>query len=164
MKIYPIYFLLFLLLVGGTSCDIGKDEPYPNFHGITLHIQIADTAGHDLIDSLRTIGRETTQAELQVVLEKNFHFLLVAWGISAEKLPDAIRDLRLRLLVFCLPIAMAIILAYQAITGGILFLFAALLCFLVGLVGLLTTSWRLYVLKRRQFLPFRCWLVSFFRQ
>lgn len=70
MKIYPIYFLLFLLLVGGTSCDIGKDEPYPNFHGITLHIQIADTAGHDLIDSLRTIGRETTQAELQVVLEK----------------------------------------------------------------------------------------------
>ena len=46
----------------------------------------------------------------------------------------------------------------------ILFLFAALLCFLVGLVGLLTTSWRLYVLKRRQFLPFRCWLVSFFRQ
>lgn len=102
--------------------------------------------------------------DLQVVLEKNFHFLLVAWGISAEKLPDAIRDLRLRLLVFCLPIAMAIILAYQAITGGILFLFAALLCFLVGLVGLLTTSWRLYVLKRRQFLPFRCWLVSFFRQ
>ena len=70
MKIYTIYFLLFLLLVGGTSCDIGKDEPYPNFHGITLHIQIADTAGHDLIDSLRTIGRETTQAELQVVLEK----------------------------------------------------------------------------------------------
>ena len=67
-----IYFFLFSLLffLGGTSCDIGKDEPYPNFHGITLHIQIADTAGHDLIDSLRTIGRETTQAELQVVLEK----------------------------------------------------------------------------------------------
>lgn len=67
-----IYFFLFSLLffLGGTSCDIGKDEPYPNFHGITLHIQIADTAGHDLIDSLRTIGRETTQAEFHVVLEK----------------------------------------------------------------------------------------------
>lgn len=67
-----IYFFLFSLLffLGGTSCDIGKDEPYPNFHGVTIHIQIADTAGHDLIDSLRTIGRETTQAEFHVVLEK----------------------------------------------------------------------------------------------
>ena len=86
MKIYPIYFLLFLLLVGGTSCDIGKDEPYPNFHGVTIHIQIADAAGHDLIDSLRTIGRETTQAEFHVVLEKEYGSPLITNdGVSIAK-------------------------------------------------------------------------------
>lgn len=109
---------------------------------------------------------KTDRAEhLQETLETDFHFVLTAWGIfSTDELPNAIRDLRLRLAVFGIPVLLACVLFYQGFDGGAMLFVASFLCLVVSLTGLLTTCWRLHVLKHRHFLPFRRWLFTFFKQ
>lgn len=99
--------------------------------------------------------------KLQEALEADFNFVLLSWGISIQEIPSAIRDLRLRLAVFSIPIFLACVLFYQGLDGGAMLFVASLPCLAVGLTGLLTTCWRLHVLRHRRFLPFHRWLFAF---
>lgn len=102
--------------------------------------------------------------ELQRELEEDFSRVLSAWGIAGEReIPTALRMLRLRVFVFCLPLALGgLILGMLTLFGNAFFALASGLPFLaVGLLGCLTTVWRMSVLVDRQFTPFSRWLCPF---
>ena len=101
--------------------------------------------------------RDTT---LQAALEEDFARVCTAWGIPPDGLANAIRLLRLRMVVFCVPIILAAKLVYQSDEGGAISLAASALLLICACVGLLTTCWRLTVLRFRHFVPFRRWLLS----
>lgn len=76
MKLYPIiYFLLFLFV--GTACS-SWDLPVRGYQ-VVFHFQIEDEEGHDLIDSLYTIGRKTTQADFQITFEQDGNSTTEEW-------------------------------------------------------------------------------------
>ena len=83
-------------------------------------------------------------------------------GFPPDGLANAIRLLRLRMVVFCVPIILAAKLVYQSDEGGAISLAASALLLICACVGLLTTCWRLTVLRFRHFVPFRRWLLSAF--
>ena len=105
--------------------------------------------------------RADRDATLQATLEEDFARVCAAWGIPPrDGLANAIRLLRLRMAVFCVPVALAAVLFYQRNEGGAISLAASALLLLCACVGLLTTCWRLTVLRSRRFVPFRRWLLS----
>ena len=106
--------------------------------------------------------RADRDATLQAALEEDFARVCAAWGIPPDGLANAIRLLRLRLAVFCVPVMLAAVLFYQRNEGGAISLAASALLLLCACVGLLTTCWRLTVLCSRHFVPFRRWLLSAF--
>ena len=91
----------------------------------------------------------------------DFSRLLDAWGIENETaIPGILRDLRLRCLILAVPVVLA------ALTAVFIQTFAVCLTLAFTtppcLFGLLTTLWRMSVLKHRVFMPFRCWLLGGF--
>lgn len=103
--------------------------------------------------------RRNRSAELGTPLEKDFSGVLDAWGISPERLPGVLTELRIRLAILALaPVIPAIpLLAGHA--GPMTFL-AAIPFLAAGAVGALTTLWRIRVLELRRFIPFRSWLLA----
>lgn len=101
--------------------------------------------------------------ELQRELEEDFSRVLAAWGIAGEReIPVALRMLRLRTIVFCIPVVLGgVVLSMWSQSGDTLFLFAGLPFLVVGLLGCLTTVWRISVLVDRRFEPFSRWLCPF---
>ena len=98
-------------------------------------------------------------AAQQQALTVDFVRVLMAWGIDdASEIPGVIRMLRLRSLVFVLPVFVC------AATAAIFPTFIA--CLTLALVaapclfGLITNLWRISILKKHRFLPFFRWLVS----
>ena len=97
--------------------------------------------------------------EEQDVMEKDFARVLQACGIEdAEHIPAVLAELRLRLLVFALPV-LACAIALMVNGSGAVWL-ALLLVALPCAFGMLTTCWRLSVLSRCRFQPFTRWLWS----
>lgn len=102
--------------------------------------------------------------ELQRELEEDFSRVLAAWGIAGEReIPIALRMLRLRTIVFCIPVVLGgLIFCVWSASGNTLLALASGLPFLaVGLLGCLTTVWRMSVLVDRRFEPFSRWLCPF---
>lgn len=95
----------------------------------------------------------------QQELEADFLNVLEKWGIrSGEHIGDVIFCLRLRLWIFAiLPIGYGLILiANRSLNSLIVFLMLTIPC----LFAILTTTWRIWVLKNMRFVPFSRWLMS----
>ena len=129
-----------------------------------LRARIAPTSTHlsalrgDLQSRLRHFRAERTPEE-QKALEEDFAQMLTAWGIAdVAQLPAVLRELRLRLVVFILPVLVCLGAALLTQRPAV-WLAVALVappCFF----GILTTCWRVAVLKNRCFQPFTSWLCS----
>ena len=129
-----------------------------------LRARIRPTSGHlaelrgDLQNRLQHFKTHRAPAE-QDALEQDFARVLHAWGIEdAEHIPAVLRELRLRLLIFALPV-LACGIAVMVNGSGVAWL-ALLLVALPCAFGMLTTCWRLSVLSRCRFLSFTRWLCS----
>lgn len=101
------------------------------------------------------------EKEKQAFLEKDFGNVLSAWGIiGVEYVPAVIFCLRLRLFALAaLPLLYALV-AISGFTGKsfLVFSLVAIPC----LFGILTTVWRIWVLKHSRFMPFSRWLMAGF--
>ena len=105
--------------------------------------------------------RQGRSEEEQEALREDFFRVLVAWGIDEDQLPGVMRDLRLRLACFALPLLMAAVLCTQAAyISRLLLIVCVLACVIVSVVGVFTTLWRLWVLESRTFLPIGVWLLG----
>ena len=129
-----------------------------------LRARIAPTSSHlaalrgDLRKRLQHFKAHREAAE-QSALEHDFAQVLRAWGIEdAAHIPAVLRELRLRLLIFALPV-LACAIALMVNGSGAVWL-ALLLVALPCAFGMLTTCWRLSVLSRCRFQPFTRWLWS----
>ena len=97
--------------------------------------------------------------QAQEALEQDFAQVLQAWGIEdAAQLPAVLRELRLRLWVFALPVVLCLLVAVylQSPAAWLTFALVGVPC----LLGVLTTLWRVSVLARQRFQPFTGWLCS----
>lgn len=105
--------------------------------------------------------RNDREKEKQAFLESDFGNVLSVWGIGdIENVPGVIFCLRLRLFVLAaLPLLYALV-ATLGWTGKSLLVFS--LVAIPCLFGILTTVWRIWVLKHSRFLPFSRWLASGF--
>ena len=103
--------------------------------------------------------RRHRSAEEQRELTVNFHHVLIAWGIADADIPGVITALRLRLLVFAVPMLACLI---TAAWSHSLTSFLALACIAPPcLLGIVTTLWRISVLRNRRFTPLCRWLLRF---
>jgi hypothetical protein len=97
----------------------------------------------------------------QTVLTEDFSMVLEAWGIDdATEIPGVVRALRLRILIFAAPVLVCAIagLSLRDFISCLALAFISLPC----LFGILSTVWRIAVLKKRHFLPLSRWLLSGF--
>ena len=103
--------------------------------------------------------RRHRSAEEQQELTEDFRHVLAAWGIADADIPGVITALRLRLVVFLAPMAACLIaMAWSQSPAAWL----ALACIAPPcLLGMVTTLWRISILRHRRFLPLRRWLLSF---
>lgn len=103
--------------------------------------------------------RRHRSAEEQRELTVNFHHVLIAWGIADADIPGVITALRLRLLVFAVPMLTCLM---TAAWSHSLTSFLALACIAPPcLLGIVTTLWRISVLRNRRFTPLCRWLLRF---
>ena len=113
----------------------------------------------DLQNRLQHFKTHRAPAE-QDALEQDFALVLHAWGIEdAALIPAVLRELRLRILIFTLPVVLCAVLAVLMPWPA-----AWLPLVLVSppcLLGTVITLWRVSVLTRKQYQPFMCWLCSF---
>lgn len=103
--------------------------------------------------------RRYRSAEEQQGLVEDFSRVLAAWGVSDADVTGVITVLRLRLLIFAAPLCVCLIAAALRNSPTTLLILALVAppC----LLGLLTTLWRISILKTRHFLPLCRWLLRF---
>ena len=112
----------------------------------------------DLLSRLDTFRLHRSAKEQQGLAE-NFHHVLAAWGIAADAdIPGVIRVLRLRVPLFIAPVVLCALAAIWQRT--MLSVIALCLISLPCLLGILTTLWRISLLRNRRFLPFGRWLLQ----
>lgn len=103
--------------------------------------------------------RRHRSAEEQQELTEDFRRVLAAWGLADADIPGVITALRLRLLVFLAPMLACLI---AAAWRQSLVTWLALACIAPPcLLGMVTTLWRISILKTRRFLPLCRWLPRF---
>ena len=103
--------------------------------------------------------RRNRAASEQAALEEDFSLVLAAWGIADADIPGVISALCLRLLVF-LAAALACLLAVAWSHSPLSFL--SLACIAPPcLLGMVTTLWRISILRHRRFTPLCRWLLHF---
>ena len=103
--------------------------------------------------------RRSRSATEQTPLTEDFSHVLTAWGIDGvADLPRVVRALRLRFVVFLVPVAVCVIAALlrRDFASCLALAFVSLPC----LLGVVTTAWRVSVLKNRCFVPLSRWLLS----
>lgn len=103
--------------------------------------------------------RRHRSAEEQQELTEDFRRVLAAWGIADADIPGVITALRLRLVILAAPaLACLMAAAWQQSPAAYL----ALVCIAPPyLFGMVTTLWRISILKTRHFLPLCRWLLRF---
>jgi hypothetical protein len=104
--------------------------------------------------------RHHRSASEQQALTEDFSRVLTAWGIDdAAAIPGVVRALRLRFPLFVAPVLVCAIAAIllQNTVSCLALAFVAPPC----LLGIVTTAWRLSILKNRRFLPLFRWLEHF---
>lgn len=103
--------------------------------------------------------RRHRAASEQAALEEDFTLVLAAWGMADADIPGVVSALRLRLLVFLAP-ALACLLAAAWSHSPLFFL--SLACIAPPcLLGIVTTLWRISLLRHRRFTPLCRWLLRF---
>ena len=103
--------------------------------------------------------RRHRAASEQAALEEDFTLVLAAWGMADADIPGVVSALRLRLLVFLAP-ALACLLAAAWSHSPLSFL--SLACIAPPcLLGIVTTLWRISLLRHRRFTPLCRWLLRF---
>lgn len=103
--------------------------------------------------------RRNRAASEQAALEKDFALVLAAWGMADADIPGVLSALHLRLLVFLAP-ALACLLAAAWSHSPLSFL--SLACIAPPcLIGVVTTLWRISILRNRRFTPLCRWLLCF---
>lgn len=103
--------------------------------------------------------RRNRAASEQAALEGDFDLVLAAWGMADADIPGVISALRLRLLVFLTP-ALACLAAAAWSHSPLAFLSLAFIappC----LLGMVTTLWRISILRNHRFTPLCRWLLWF---
>ena len=106
-----------------------------------------------------TVFRRHRAASEQTALEEDYNLVLVAWGMAEADIPGVVSALRLRLLVFLAP-ALACLIALAWTHSLISFL--SLACVTPPcLFGVVTTLWRISILRNRHFTPLCRWLLRF---
>lgn len=107
---------------------------------------------------LAAFRRNRTASE-QAALEEDFTLVLAAWGIADADIPGVISALRLRLPVFAVPMLACLIAAAwsQSPVASISLACIAPPC----LLGMVTTLWRISILRHRHFTPLCRWLLRF---
>ena len=132
----------------------------------SITAQVSPTAEHlselrgDFRSRLSSFKKDRS-VECQQAVEDNFVQVLQAWGIENESaIPGVITALRMRLLVFLLPILASSLVAaiWQSAASALTFFLVSAPC----LFGLLATQWRISILGNRQFIPFPRWIFSLF--
>jgi hypothetical protein len=134
--------------------------------GNTIALRIAPTREHwsslraDLAERLRHF-RHDRDSGLQQALEQDFTLLLAAWGIESETdIPGIQRDLGLR--CHCLALLLCLVTVTVFLTPGLYSVLSLILIAPSCFFGLLTTRWRMSILKNRAFRPLHRWLTAFF--
>ena len=103
--------------------------------------------------------RRNRAASEQAALEGDFDLVLAAWGMADADIPGVVSALRLRLLVFAVPILACLIM--EAWSHSPLS-FLSLACIAPPcLLGMVTTLWRISLLRHRRFTPLCRWLLRF---
>lgn len=97
--------------------------------------------------------------EEQQKLAEDFRHVLAAWGIADADIPGVISALRLRLPVFAVPMLACLITAAWSHSPVSLLSLACVAppC----LLGMVTTLWRISILRHRRFTPLCRWLLRF---
>lgn len=116
------------------------------------HLSELRASFHSRLGSFRHHRSASEQQELM----ENFNRVLEAWGIADADIPSVIRLLRLRLLIFAVPVSACVLTATFRPSSVVLLLLALIAppC----LLGFVTTLWRIFILKNRRFLPLSRWL------
>lgn len=112
----------------------------------------------DLRSRLGFFRRHRSISEQQI-LSEDFNLVLAAWGIDdVADIPDVVLVLRLRFLVFVVPVIACVVVALllQSLVSILALVFIALPC----LLGIVTTAWRISILENRRFLSLSRWLLS----
>ena len=103
--------------------------------------------------------RRNRAADEQQKLAEDFRHVLAAWGIADADIPGVISALRLRLPVFVVPVLACLITAAW-LHSPVSFL--SLACIAPPcLLGMVTTLWRISILRHRRFTPLCRWLLQF---
>ena len=103
--------------------------------------------------------RRNRAASEQTALEGDFTLVLAAWGMADADIPGVISALRLRLLVFLAP---ALACFATAAWSHSPLAFLSLACIAPPcLLGMVTTLWRISILRHRRFTPLCRWLLHF---
>lgn len=103
--------------------------------------------------------RRHRSAEEQQELTEDFRHVLAAWGIADADIPGVITTLRLRLLVFAVPMLACLITAAWSHSP---LSFLSLACVAPPcLLGMVTTLWRISILRNHRFTPLCRWLLRF---
>ena len=103
--------------------------------------------------------RRNRAASEQAALEEDFSLVLAAWGIADADIPGVISALRLRLPVFAVPMLACLITAAWSHSPVS---FLSLACVAPPcLLGMVTTLWRISILRHRRFTPLCSWLLRF---
>jgi hypothetical protein len=78
----------------------------------------------------------------------DFSALLRAWGMTEQDIPRVIKEMRVRLVVYCALFALAgLVIAQGSPVIGVAI-------FACAMFGLITTHWRMLVLTGREYFPF----------
>ena len=103
--------------------------------------------------------RRHRSAEEQQELTEDFRNVLAAWGIADADIPGVISALRLRLPVFAVPMLACLITAAWSHSP---LSFLSLACVAPPcLLGMVTTLWRISILRNHRFTPLCRWLLRF---
>ena len=103
--------------------------------------------------------RRHRSAEEQQELTEDFRHVLAAWGIADADIPGVISALRLRLPVFAVPMLACLI---TAVWSHSPLSFLSLACVAPPcLLGMVTTLWRISILRNHRFTPLCRWLLRF---
>ena len=95
--------------------------------------------------------RRNRAASEQAALEEDFTLVLAAWGMADADIPGVVSALRLRLLVFAVPILACLIMAAWSHSP---LSFLSLACIAPPcLLGMVTTLWRISILRNHRFTP-----------
>ncbi len=106
----------------------------------------------DFKSRVKKFSYNRTKSESDLA-QDNFQLVLNAWGMRSSDIDHVLISLRLRYLLFLLPIIIGIILIFLK------YHFSAVFLTITGIVGILTTAWRISILKNQQFVPFLKWIL-----